>query len=384
MKKLFAALLALALCVSICACTPQEQEQEEISFVATVLEINGDVVLVAPVEGQPERNSADKISFGISELEQLEVVPGDTVQITYTGGIMETYPARINAVKWAISKNLRHLEYTELWLDKETAEKCSNDIFDHIVITEIYSNCFFAETVIPLPWRIKLNGQLSEDWCVGDQVQCTYENTYWDRENHRVETDFLTVEASDWQPDPNMAYKPVIYLYPETQTQVAVTLNLLGKLTCTYPAYENGWLLTANPDGTLTDARGQTYNYLYWEGQTNARWDLSRGFCVKGTDTAEFLEEALEKLGLNRREANEFIVYWLPQMQESPYNIISFQTEAYTQAAQLEINPAPDTLIRVFMTWQPAAEYRQIPAQELTAPSREGFVVVEWGGTQLP
>lgn len=384
MKKLFAALLALTLCVSICACTPQEQEQEEISFVATVLEINGDIVLVAPVEGQPERNSADKISFGISKLEQLEVVPGDTVQITYTGGIMETYPARINAVKWAISKNLRHLEYTEPWLDKETAEKCSNDIFDHIVITEIYSNCFFAETVIPLPWRIKLNGQLSEDWCVGDQVQCTYENTYWDRENHRVETDFLTVEASDWQPDPMVAYKPVIYLYPEVPLQAEVKLKLDGKLTCTYPAYEDGWQVTAQPDGTLTDAKGQTYNYLYWEGQTNARWDLSRGFCVKGADTAIFLEEALEKLGLNRREANEFIVYWLPQMEQNPYNIISFQTDAYTQAAQLEIDPAPDTLIRVFMTWQPAADYKELPAQELTAPKREGFVVVEWGGTQLP
>lgn len=23
-------------------------------------------------------------------------------------------------------------------------------------------------------WAIKLNGQLSEDWCVGDQVICTY------------------------------------------------------------------------------------------------------------------------------------------------------------------------------------------------------------------
>lgn len=383
MKKYLAAVLACILCVSACACAPREQVPEEVSFVATVLEIKGDIVLVEPVEGQPERNSADQISFGTGKLEKLDVAPGDTVQITYTGGIMETYPAKINPVKWQITNDLRHLEYTETWLDKETAEKQSNDIFDHIVITRIYSNCFFAVNVIPLPWEIKLNGTLSEDWRVGDQIQCTYENTYWDQNLGRVEADLLSVEASDWQPQPGVAYKPVIYLYPEEETDVSVKLTGDGVLTCTYPDYGVGWQVTARPDGTLTDAKGQTYNYLYWEGETDAVWDMSQGFCVKGSDTARFLETALEKLGLNRREANEFIVYWLPQMQESPYNIISFQTEVYTQAFGLHVDPAPDTVIRVFMTWQPVNIYREIPAQELTAPAREGFTLVEWGGTQV-
>ena len=63
---------------------------------------------------------------------------------------------------------------------------------------------------------------------------------------------------------------------------------------------------------------------------------MSNGFCVKGKDTAVFLEGALEQLGLTRREANEFIVYWLPQMEQNPYNIISFQTDAYTNAAELK------------------------------------------------
>lgn len=106
----------------------------------------------------------------------------------------------------------------------------------------------------------------------------------------------------------------------------------------------NGWNITAAPDGTLTDENGQTYNYLYWEGETAATWDLSKGFCVKGEDTAAFLEVTLEKLGLNRKEANEFIVYWLPLMEQNPYNIISFQTDVYTDAAQLQISPTPDHL----------------------------------------
>lgn len=79
---------------------------------------------------------------------------------------------------------------------------------------------------------------------------------------------------------------------------------------------------------------------------------MSKGFCVKGKDTAAFLEGALEQLGLTRREANEFIVYWLPHMEQNPYNIISFQTDAYTNAAELKVSPEPDTLIRVFMAWK--------------------------------
>ena len=121
----------------------------------------------------------------------------------------------------------------------------------------------------------------------------------------------------------------------------------------------------------------------YWEGETFAQYDFSKGFCVKGEDTAEFLEYALATLGLTRREANEFIVFWLPMMQENNYNIISFQTEAYTSSARLEVTPTPDSVIRVFMAYKASDEYVDIEAQELTAPNREGFTVIEWGGTEV-
>jgi hypothetical protein len=91
----------------------------------------------------------------------------------------------------------------------------------------------------------------------------------------------------------------------------------------------------------------------------------------------------IAKLGLNRREANEFIVYWLPLMEQNPYNIISFQTDIYTDAAQLEVSPVPDTLLRVFMAWQATGEYIELTEQKLTAPERTGFTVMEWGGTEI-
>lgn len=177
--------------------------------------------------------------------------------------------------------------------------------------------------------------------------------------------------------------KPVIYLYPETETQVHVELNYSGDLTCTYPAYENGWTVTAAPDGTLTDEKGQTYNYLYWEGEIHTRYDLSQGFCVAGADTAAFLEDALAQLGLTRREANEFIVYWLPKMERNPYNLITFQQETYTESAKLTVIPAPDSILRVFMAWKPLKNPVDIPAQSLPAFERSGFTVVEWGGAEV-
>ena len=269
----------------------------ENSFLAVIVEYNGSIAVVEPLEGEEERNSCNRISFSVGELEDIEPCVGDTVRVHYTGGIMETYPAQINAGSW-----------------------------------EYYSS-----------------------------------EPYFD-----VSNGYDIVDE-----------KPVIYLYPEEETEVAVVLNLDGELTCTYPAYNDGWRVTAYPDGTLIDSEGQCYNYLYWEGNTDTEYDLSKGFCIKGEDTAAFLEDALEKLGLNRREANEFIVYWLPLMECNPYNVISFQTDIYTESAELMIEPAPDTLIRVFMAWQGSDEYISLPEQELTAPKRQGFTVIEWGGAEV-
>lgn len=55
----------------------------------------------------------------------------------------------------------------------------------------------------------------------------------------------------------------------------------------------------------------------------------------------------------------------------------------YAQTAQLSVDPAPDTLLRVFMAWKSVGEAVEIPAQSLSAPERIGFTVVEWGGCQV-
>ena len=181
----------------------------------------------------------------------------------------------------------------------------------------------------------------------------------------------------------DLGAKPVIYLYPEEETLVTVRPDSDFRLTTTYPAYEDGWTVTAAPDGTLTDESGRKYYCLFWEGLSSWDYDFSQGFCVRGEDTAAFLEEALRDVGLTDREANEFLIYWLPKMESNAYNLLSFQTAAYTDHARLTVNPQPDTVLRVYLAWKALEEPVDIEPQVLTAPAREGFTLVEWGGCQV-
>ncbi len=180
------------------------------------------------------------------------------------------------------------------------------------------------------------------------------------------------------------ARKPVIYLYPKETTEVSVHLDYKGDLIVTYPAYNDGWKVTAQPDGTLTNhADGKEYSYLFWEGEGYGEMDFSEGFVVKGEDTVAFLQEKLSAMGMTPREYNEFIVYWLPYMQDNAYNLISFQWENYNESAKLNITPEPDNMLRVFMAFKALEEPVDIPEQKLPTLQREGFTVVEWGGTEM-
>lgn len=178
--------------------------------------------------------------------------------------------------------------------------------------------------------------------------------------------------------------KPVIYLYPEFEMNVNVRLGEENELTCVYPFYDNGWHVLAKPNGDLLDLHtGRSQYCLYYEaiGQYEATND---GFVIKGKDSAAFLEEKLAVLGLSEREANEFIIYWLPRLEANEYNYIRFATmEEINSNMSLNITPAPDSIIRVVMLFKGLDEPIDVEEQILETPERKGFTVVEWGGTEL-
>lgn len=181
------------------------------------------------------------------------------------------------------------------------------------------------------------------------------------------------------------SFKPVIYLYPEDEEEVTVKLGKKENLTCTYPKYKDGWKVLAKPSGDLIELEtGKELYSLYWEGKNNVKHDLTEGFIVEGENAASFLEEKLEILGLNSKEKQEFIIYWLPELEANKLNYIRFETkEQIDEDMPLEITPVPDTIIRIMMVVKKINKPLDVKEQVLTSVERKGFTVVEWGGTRI-
>ena len=180
--------------------------------------------------------------------------------------------------------------------------------------------------------------------------------------------------------------KPIIYIYPEKDMNVSVKLPLKDNITVSYPKYIDGWNVYAKADGTLLDLDTNKELYsLYYEAIPEVGYEVKDdGFVVEGKDVAEFLDEKLEVLGLNAKEREEFIVYWLPILEGNKYNYIRFATkEEINENTPLEITPAPQTLIRVMMTFKGLDNPIDVKEQELTRVERNGYTVVEWGGVNL-
>ncbi len=196
--------------------------------------------------------------------------------------------------------------------------------------------------------------------------------------------DIVTILYNVYYTKANFEYitagKPVIYLYPQKETNVNVEVYFNGDFTFTYPEYNHGWTVTAKPDGTLVSDITE-YPYLFWEGKVmNYMPKFDEGFLVSRKETVSFLEEKLEILGLNEKERADFITYWAPQLIKNNFNIIKFDTKEYASKVSLNIEPQPDSVIRVFMVYKVADETESIKKQELDRVERKGFVAVEWGG----
>ncbi len=74
----------------------QEEAAETVTFIATVLEMGDGYLLVEPVEEDPMLATADWIQVPTGDVTLPDgVTEGTVVRITFTGGVMESYPAQI-------------------------------------------------------------------------------------------------------------------------------------------------------------------------------------------------------------------------------------------------------------------------------------------------
>ena len=176
--------------------------------------------------------------------------------------------------------------------------------------------------------------------------------------------------------------KPILYLYPEEETDVTVSFSNPEILDTTYPKFNNYWRVTASPNGDLLDKDNKYYYALYWDEKKVHTVDFSEGFYVEKNNAIEFLEEKLSYIGLNDKERNEFIMYWLPILEKNEKSLVYFElTEERESYNKLLINPEPDSMLRLVIHIKKVDERTNIKKQTLTKFVRRGFSVVEWGGT---
>lgn len=174
--------------------------------------------------------------------------------------------------------------------------------------------------------------------------------------------------------------KPVIYLYPTEPTNVSVHVSPTGGISKSEPTYHSGWNVFAQPDGALT-SNGQQYPYLFWEGGLGKYQIPDAGFVVSKEKVKELLDNKLSFIGLNPKEISDFEEFWLQRMQSAPYYFVTFTTNTDMEKyAPLNINPKPDTVIRVLMDYKPLINNATVKLLQLQHTERKGFTVVEWGG----
>ena len=179
--------------------------------------------------------------------------------------------------------------------------------------------------------------------------------------------------------------KPIIYIYPNKEIDLTIKLKNNDLLTYTYPKYNNEWNVHVDTKGNIYDYKSKrNYYALYWEALDNTKVDMNEGFVVEGTEIVEFLEEKLKYLGLNEKEINEFIIYWIDKLEGNKYNYIRFRSiEEINKYMPLEFSINPDALIRVVMDYKPLDKKITVKEQVLEKKERHGFTVVEWGGHKI-
>ena len=195
-------------------------------------------------------------------------------------------------------------------------------------------------------------------------------------------------KLGDWEVYVNTKYamqaecgKPVIYLYPTTDTQVSVKVGAaITKSDPTYP--QTGWNVLAHPSGQL-EYQSKIYPNLFWEGTGFGPYNshFGEGFVVPQDKLISTINSHLVKLGLNAQESADFMEFWQPKLPNTPFVRLTWLgTADMNQLAPLQVSPQPKTTIRLFLDFAGLDTPIKLTPQKLSAPIRRGLTLVEWGG----
>ncbi|MFO7669758.1 MAG: hypothetical protein R6W31_08880 [Bacteroidales bacterium] len=196
-----------------------------------------------------------------------------------------------------------------------------------------------------------------------------------------VFTAIISSTGCEPKEEERLVYKPNIYIHPENNMNLQVSLNFPqgGRVVSTIPEYGDYWDIFVDTSGLINN----TYHYLFYESSQPDRWQRKYGWIIEQENLRSFFKENLAKYYFNEPEIDDFINYWIPRLKNQKYYVIYPQT-----------NDEIDPLIELFFSLKPDHVQRLFyfiagsdvnPINPILEPSinsdfiREGFFVVEWG-----
>ena len=175
----------------------------------------------------------------------------------------------------------------------------------------------------------------------------------------------------------NVGEKPAVYLYPEKDMQVKVSLGINGLIIKSIPEYNNGWKVYTTANGRIDNR----YDYLFYEVLLFQPEKPQEGWIVEYSELENWFDTKLPDLGLNAKESSDLKAYWLNRLPKSDYYQIGLLSESYLEKNMvLSVTPAPRTVIKRMLYFKPLKTKISLNEPAIEHKERLGFTVVEWGG----
>jgi hypothetical protein len=188
-----------------------------------------------------------------------------------------------------------------------------------------------------------------------------------------------------------IAPAPAIWLYPPDEIDVDVTVVFRGDGFMTYsqPAYSSGWHVTVDPTSPFRNCSeryiaGPSFGFLDYDGFRDGRFQRQRGWCIARDELLAWQRRTLPQLGYTESEIED-VNYTYGRLlierryPEAYFNVYPQDKEILDACVTLSIDPAPDTVHRLWLYFVPTDERSELPAPNLQPISRKGFTVVELG-----
>ncbi|OGG27336.1 hypothetical protein A2960_00005 [Candidatus Gottesmanbacteria bacterium RIFCSPLOWO2_01_FULL_39_12b] len=176
-----------------------------------------------------------------------------------------------------------------------------------------------------------------------------------------------------------------LYLYPQKTSNIRIKPIVSGQIQYEWPKLTgNLWQVVAFPDGELISKENISFDKIEYSYTTSLVRSPEKGLIAKAAQLESVLSSYASKVGLNEREANDFISFWIKELNKvpSPYYFIShYDKETASKIMSFDINPRPDTFIQVVMYFKPLNNPISVsPPVFNPVPLRSGFVAVDWSG----